>query len=69
MPLDKIVLYLFIAAAGLWALILFAGLVATLPYGLPILIIFLVVAYVVYRVVRERLDNREDDYYEDNIDR
>jgi membrane protein implicated in regulation of membrane protease activity len=69
MPLDKIVLYLFIAAAGLWALILFAGLVATLPYGLPMLIIFLVVAYVVYRVVRERLDNREDDYYEDNIDR
>jgi hypothetical protein len=67
MPLDKIALILVIVGAGVWCLAVFTGIVATLPWGLPILAVFAVVIYLVYRVVRDRLQNTEDDYYEKNV--
>ena len=65
---DKLALILVVAAGAVWALVMFAGLVATLPFGLPLLIVFLAVGYIIYRVVRDRLDNEEDDYYDKNIE-
>jgi hypothetical protein len=56
-------------AVGLWALGLIAGMIAAFPYGLPVLAVVAVVGYVVYRVIRERLENAEDDYYEKNVDK
>jgi len=69
MKLDKIALILVIALAAVWVVAVFGGLVATLPFGLPILAILLVVGYLVYRVVRDRLNSAEDDYYERNVDK
>jgi hypothetical protein len=66
---DKLALILVVAAGAVWAIVMFAGLVATLPFGLPLLIVFLAVGYIIYRVVRDRLDNEEDDYYENNIEK
>jgi len=65
---DKLALILVVAAGAVWAVVMFAGLVAMLPYGLPALIVFLAVGYIIYRVVRDRLDNEEDDYYDNNIE-
>ena len=68
MPLDKLVLILVIAGAALWALVMLGGIIATLPWGLPALIIFLIGGYIVYRVIRDRLSNAEDDYYDKNVE-
>ncbi len=67
MSLDRIALICALIVIGFWLLGLFAGVFATLPYGLPVLVLLAVVGYVVYRVIRERLANAEDDYYEKNI--
>jgi heme/copper-type cytochrome/quinol oxidase subunit 2 len=47
--------------------LLVASAVAALPFGLPVLIVLLVIGYFVYRVVRDRIENKEDDYYDKNI--
>jgi membrane protein implicated in regulation of membrane protease activity len=67
MPLDKIALVLVVIAVAVWCAVLLTGVIATLPWGLPLLLVFCVVAYLFYRVVRERLHNAEDDHYEKNV--
>ncbi len=67
MALDKLVLILVIVAVALWALALLGGIIASLPWGLPALVVFLVVGYILYRVVQDRLSSAEDDYYDKNI--
>ncbi len=68
MPLDKLVLILVIAGAAIWAMVMLGGIIATLPWGLPALILFLIGGYIVYRVIRDRLSNAEDDYYDKNVE-
>ncbi len=46
-----------------------AGAVAALPYGLVGLLVFVGVGALFIKVIRERLKNREDDYYSNNVDR
>lgn len=67
MPLDKLALIVVIIFAAIWSALLLASAVATFPFGLVILFGLLVAAYFIYRVVRERVENKEDDYYEKNI--
>jgi hypothetical protein len=67
MPLDKLALVLIVAGGVLWAAVMFAGAIATLPFGLPILLGLLVAAYFCYRVVKDRVTSAEDDYYEKNV--
>lgn len=69
MPLDKLALICVIILAAIWCIILLASTIAILPYGLPVLLGILIVGYFVYRVIRERLENKEDDYYEKNIEK
>lgn len=67
MALDRIALILVVFFAVLYAAALFTGLLAASPYSWPLLPFVAVIAYLVYRVVRDRLNNAEDDYYEKNI--
>jgi membrane protein implicated in regulation of membrane protease activity len=67
MPLDRFVLILVavIAAAGvtLWL----GALVATalnFPFGLSFLVPVALIAYVLWRVIAERISNKEDDHYD-----
>jgi hypothetical protein len=39
------------------------------PVGLIGLALISVPGYIIYRVIADRMRNREDDYYEKNIDR
>jgi membrane protein implicated in regulation of membrane protease activity len=67
MPLDKFVLILVIviAAAGLTV---WVGTMVVASFQLPggwlVLIPAALVAYVVWRVIAERLRNRDDDHYD-----
>lgn len=67
MPLDKFVLILVavIAAGGLtvWLGTLVAAVVAV-PMGWIIVIPIVLIAYVAWRVIAERIRNREDDHYD-----
>ena len=72
MPLDRIMLYM-VGALALFAAILYGvalviGAVSFGPLGILILIPAGIAVYIVQRIIRERLGNREDDYY-DSIDR
>lgn len=68
MALDKLALIIVIAPVVVWCGIMLVGAIAIWPLGLPALIVFAVVGYFIYRVVRDRLSSAEDDYYEKNID-
>ena len=68
MPLDKLALIAVIAAAVLWSSVMLLGMMAAWPFGLPALICFLIAGYFLYRVIRDRLSNAEDDYYENHVD-
>lgn len=68
MPLDKFVLLLVIvfAAAGVtvWLGMLVATMLKVPAAGLAAAIPAALVGYVVWRVIAERLQNKEDDHYD-----
>lgn len=67
MTLDNIILYIVAGIACVYVCFMFVGMIAIFPYGIPGLIGLAVLLYIFVRVVRERLGNKEDDYYEKNI--
>lgn len=67
MPLDKLVLIIVIVIAAAGATIWLAGVVAAainLPFGWLGLIPAVLVGYVVYRIIAERVGNAEEDHYD-----
>lgn len=69
MPLDRLVLILVVAAAALYLLAVLIGLIALLPWGLIGIGVLAITGYVLWRVIRDRLANAEDDYYERNVEK
>ena len=67
MQLDKLALICIIVPVAIWFFIAFVGALALFPYGLLVLVVLLIIGYFFYRVIRERIENKEDDYYEKNI--
>ena len=61
------VLFAIIAVAYISALVI--GLIAAWPIGIPILVVLLCFVGLFFGVVRQRLDNEEDDYYSKNVDK
>ena len=72
MALDKIALIGIVIVGGIAAIgygvLLLIGVVATFPFGLPVLAIAGLFVFVCLRVLQQRLNNKEDDYYEKNVD-
>lgn len=69
MQLDKLALICVIVPVAIWVFTLFVSALALFPYGLIILAGLLIVGYFFYRVIKERIENKEDDYYEKNVDK
>ena len=69
MKLDTMALSVIVLGAAAWALLMLVGMLALFPVGLIGLAIYGVAGFFLYRVMRERLANREDDYYDRNVDR
>lgn len=55
--------------AVLYVVAMIAGMIAAFPFGLIGLVVFLGVGVLLVKVVKERLANREDDYYSKNVKR
>ncbi|MEM9010288.1 MAG: hypothetical protein AAGE18_03620 [Pseudomonadota bacterium] len=69
MSIERIMLLLVIVAAAVFAAAFLGGLLVAGPariIGIPIV---LLVGYLAWRVIGERLRNEEDDYYEDRFDK
>ncbi|VAW17107.1 hypothetical protein MNBD_ALPHA12-189 [hydrothermal vent metagenome] len=69
MKLDQIILVLVIIVALTWIISVAAGMIAMMPWGLLGLIPLAIVIAIIGRVIYERLNNAEDDYYEKNVDK
>ncbi|MEM1372084.1 MAG: hypothetical protein AAGG72_07645 [Pseudomonadota bacterium] len=69
MKLDTIILVLAALAGLAYAAAMLAGIISLLPYGLPLLVLFAIFAYIIYRIIHERLTNEEDKFYERNIEK
>lgn len=69
MKLDTMALAVIVLGATAWGLVILFGLISLFPAGLIGLAVYGIAGFFLYRVVRERLANREDDYYERNVDR
>lgn len=69
MTLDRIALILIVAGAVIYAGVLVLGMIALFPFGLIGLGIFAILGALFFTVVRQRLTNAEDDYYERNVDK
>jgi hypothetical protein len=51
-----------------WIIALFVGLIAAFPYGIIGLVGIIGFGFLFAKVVKDRLENKEDDHYSDNID-
>ena len=68
MPLDRLVLILVIVVAAVGATVflatLLSGLMAAPGLGWLVVLPMALIGYVIFRVVADRLGNREDDHYD-----
>lgn len=69
MSLDRIALILIVIGGVVYAGVILVGMIAFFPFGLIGLVVFGVLAFIFIQVVRQRLANAEDDYYERNVDK
>ena len=58
-----------IIIATLYLIAMFIGMFAAFPYGLVGLLLIAGVGVLAVKVVKERLQNKEDDYYSREIDK
>ncbi len=69
MKLDQVALILVIAGAAVWLVTLVTGMMQFMPYGMLILVPLALVAGLLVRIIGQRMNNKEDDYYDKNIEK
>ena len=61
--------YVFLAIVVLiWIIALFIGMIAAFPYGLIGLLAIIGIGFLLAKVIKDRLENKEDDHYSDNVE-
>jgi hypothetical protein len=66
---EKIGYSLLAIIVALYLVAMFAGIIATLPYGLVGLALVGGIGVLMAKVVIERLRNKEDDHYSEKVDK
>ncbi len=67
--LERVAYICFGFLALLYAVALVVGMIAAFPYGILGLIGILGGALLVIKVIKERVQNTQDDYYDKNVDK
>ncbi len=67
--MEKTAYALLLGVAALWLIAMLVGMIAAFPVGLIGLVVIVAVGLLFIKVLRERLANKEDDYYANNVDR
>jgi hypothetical protein len=68
MKLEHIALASVVVFAVLWLATFVTGLLVAVPFGIVGLVPVAVIGGLLVAVIVQRLNNREDDYYEKNVD-
>ncbi len=69
MKLETIALALVVIFAILWLGTFLTGVIAVVPYGVLGLIPVAIILALLVEVIRQRLANKEDDYYAKHVDK
>lgn len=69
MRLDMVALIVVIIFGVLWLGISLAGIVVAMPFGLLALVPIAIALGLLVVVIQQRLRNKEDDYYDKNVDK
>jgi hypothetical protein len=67
--MERIAYGILLVLAGLWLIVLLAGLVAAFPIGLLGFLGLLAIGLLFAKVIRERLASKDDDYYAKHVDK
>lgn len=67
MSLGNIALVGVCIAAGIYVLVLLTGMIALFPFGLIGLVILGFVGFLLFSVLKQKLDDSENRHYEDNV--
>ncbi|NOY36389.1 MAG: hypothetical protein GXO83_02315 [Chlorobi bacterium] len=66
--MEKVGYILLAIVAAAWLIVILVGMVAAWPYGIVGFVILAGLGLLFAQVVKERLENKEDDYYSKNVD-
>ena len=69
MKLDQIALAMVVIFVIAWVAFAVTGFLIAVPFGVIGLIPLAIVGGIVVAVIVQRLNNKEDDYYEKNVDK
>lgn len=67
--MEKLAYIIFACLAALWLVAIITGMIAAMPFGILGLAGIFAIGLLLAKVLRERLANKEDDYYDKNVDR
>ena len=67
--MEKVAYGILLVLAAAWLIFMVLGTIAAFPWGLLGLMGFVAIGLLFAKVVRERLANRDDDYYAKNVDK
>lgn len=65
--MERIGYLLLALAAIIWIVLLFIGLISLFPAGFIGLIVLIGVGLLLAKVIKDRINNKDDDYYSKNI--
>ncbi|MEN8248694.1 MAG: hypothetical protein ABFS32_07160 [Bacteroidota bacterium] len=66
--MEKIGYALLAIVAIVWLVVILTGLVMAWPYGVIGMIGIIGLGFLFIKVLSDRIDNKEDDHYSDNVD-
>ncbi|QTA89881.1 hypothetical protein [Desulfonema magnum] len=67
--MEKIGYILLLIVAGIYLIGMLVGMIAAFPFGLIGLLAIIGVGLLFAKVVKDRLENKEDDYYSKNVEK
>jgi len=67
--MEKLAYIFFILVLIVWIVAIFAGLISAFPAGLIGIIAIVGFGLLFIKVLKERLESEEDDYYSKNVDK
>ncbi len=66
--MEKTAYVLLIIVAVVWLIAIILGMIVAFPFGILGLLVIVGVGLLFIKVLKERLSNKEDEYYSKNVD-
>lgn len=67
--LERIAYFILLIVAGAWLGAMIVGMISAWPFGVFGLAALLAIGLLLIKVLKERIGNEEDDYYERTVER